>query len=339
MVNLGPRRQAGRGSAWLAVGALLLAATLLAAIAVAFLDGSRERFDGRQGATGPRRETPGTRAGAAVGAPGGLDEHDPAASRRGWYRTASAPQSPERSPSVVALASARRYAERRRGSVSFAIVDTEGRTSGKDARRPFRSASVVKAMLLVAYLDAIDRQGRSLTGDEQSLLEAMVTESDNAAASAVAAEVGEGGVRAVARRAGMRGFAPSAAWGNSTITAADQARFFLKIDRLVPRGHRAFARRVLAGVVDWQRWGIPQQVPSAWKVFFKGGWRPTPAGELVHQVALLEAGRRRLALAVLTAANPSHEYGVRTLEGIAARLVDEPPEARDGAIRRLTSRP
>jgi hypothetical protein len=42
---------------------------------------------------------------------------------------------------------------------------------------------------------------------------------------------------------------------------------------------------------------------------------------------------------VLTAGNPSHEYGVRTLEGIAARLVDEPPEARDGAIRRLPSRP
>jgi hypothetical protein len=56
------------------------------------------------------------------------------------------------------------------------------------------------------------------------------------------------------------------------------------------------------------------------RVFFKGGWRRSSLGHLVHQVALLERGRRAMAIAVLTEANPSHGYGRETVRGIAARV-------------------
>ena len=40
-----------------------------------------------------------------------------------------------------------------------------------------------------------------------------------------------------------------------------------------------------------------------------------------HQAALLTRGRERVAVAVLTADNPSDAYGAETLRGVAARLL------------------
>jgi len=118
----------------------------------------------------------------------------------------------------------------------------------------------------------------------------------------------------------MRHFIAAPAWGSSTVTADDQVRFFISVDRLVRPRHRRELRRLLRTVVPGQRWGIPDATTRRWTVLFKGGWRPTARGQLVHQAAQLERGSRDLAIAVLTDANPSHEYGTATVRGIAARL-------------------
>src|SRR6185503_8007392 len=127
-------------------------------------------------------------------------------------------------------------------------------------------------------------------------------------------------LRRVARVAGMKKFSPAGPWGVSQITAADQARFFLRIDRLVPRAHRRYARRLLSSITKGQRWGIaPVARRRNLKAFFKGGW----VTGITHQVALLERRRngQRIALAVLTKNSPSMEYGEQTIEGIATRLL------------------
>ena len=105
------------------------------------------------------------------------------------------------------------------------------------------------------------------------------------------------------------------------MTAADQVRLFIAVDRLVPRRHRGYARMLLSRVVPEQRWGIPRAARPDWRVLFKGGWRPEAGGHLVHQAARLERGRRRLAIAVLTRGNPSHRYGTETVRGVTARLI------------------
>jgi hypothetical protein len=149
----------------------------------------------------------------------------------------------------------------------------------------------------------------------------MVTRSDNDTASAIYGQIGDGGLNAVARVAGMRKFRPSSVWGNSQITAADQVRFFIKIDELVPGAHRRYARKLLSSIIGPQRWGVPRVAHSkGLKTFFKGGWRSC----CVHQVALVERGRSRIALAVLTQGAPSMEYSHETIARIAKRVLRRP---------------
>jgi hypothetical protein len=56
-------------------------------------------------------------------------------------------------------------------------------------------------------------------------------------------------------------------------------------------------------------------------VKFKGGWRQTGLGSLVHQAAELRRGELKLSIAVLTDAQPSQERGIEVVRGVAARLL------------------
>jgi hypothetical protein len=220
-----------------------------------------------------------------------------------------------------AFASAERYARGRLGRVSFALVDDRGRVRGYHAALPYQSASLVKAMLLVAYLNHPNVRRRRLDFGSRALLRPMITRSDNRAASRVRAIVGNPGLAALARRAGMRHFATSVDWGATQVAAGDQARFFAQIDALVPPRHRRYARGLLSQVMAAQSWGIPESLPSGARAYFKGGWRPEGSGWLVHQGALVESGDRRVALAVLTDDDRDERYGRETIRGVARRAL------------------
>ncbi|MDP9385631.1 MAG: class A beta-lactamase-related serine hydrolase, partial [Actinomycetota bacterium] len=217
-------------------------------------------------------------------------------------------------------AAARAFAAGREGTVSFAVRTPE-RAYGFRGARSARSASVVKAMLMVAYLNRGDVRSRPLRPAERAFLDPMIRRSDNAAANRAYVLVGTPGLNRVARAAGMRAFRSGGAfWGSSRITADDQARFFLGIDARVPPRHRAYAMRLLRTVVPSQRWGIARARPAGWRIFFKGGWG-SGTGEVDHQVALLTRGADRVSVAILTTGNPDMAYGNATLRGVAARLL------------------
>jgi hypothetical protein len=213
------------------------------------------------------------------------------------------------------------WAARRRGEVAFA-VRAGTHAGGRRESRRFQSASLLKPMLMVARLRSLRVRDRPLRRDERLLLTRMITRSDDPAANRLIGVVGARGLRRLAARAGMRSFVPvTGIWGRSTITAADQVRFFLRLRELLPARHRAFALSLLAAIVPSQRWGIGRvALPAGWQLRFKGGWG-SGSGALDHQVALLERGQDQIALAILTHGSPSHEYGKRTLEGIARRLL------------------
>ena len=228
----------------------------------------------------------------------------------------------QRFPPRVNVRAARNWIRGRTGA-SFALIDTRGRAYGWAPRRRYVTASVVKAMLLVAYL-------RKLGGPpgeaDRAVLGPMIRWSDNDAADAIYGRVGDAGILGVARRARMRDLTVAGHWGGVYFSAADQARFFRRFVRLVPRSARRYARGLLSSIVPSQRWGFSRIAARAgWKTFFKGGWRGTDLGQLVHEAALFERDGRRFSLAVLSDGNPSHEYGTATLRGVAKRLFRRPP--------------
>ncbi len=232
------------------------------------------------------------------------------------------------------VAGARAWAAQRAGDVSFA-VRTERRGWSWRGATPYRSASLVKAMLLVAYLRRADVRGRRLQAGERALLDPMVRRSDNRAADAISARVGLPALNALGRRVRMTHFFPYPAWGGSTVTAADQARFFVRVDRLVPRRHRAYAMGLLRGIVAEQRWGIAAARPAGWRIAFKGGWGKGVTRQVDHQAALLTNAGLRVSIAVMSADNPSDAYGAATLRGVAARLLRGLAGVVRGKVRRI----
>ncbi len=217
------------------------------------------------------------------------------------------------------IGSAVAYARSRRGDISFAVRANARRWDYR-AEHVVPTASVLKAMLLVAYLDQATVRGRALTRADGALLVPMIRRSDNTAATRVRDIVGDRRLVALARAVGMRHFRPAAIWGLSQTSASDQARFFLRIDTFVVPRHRRYALGQLASVISSQRWGIGRLHLKGWSVYFKGGWG-TGTGRVDHQVALLVHGCSRVSVAIMTTDDGTHPYGKQTLYGMAERLL------------------
>jgi beta-lactamase class A len=227
------------------------------------------------------------------------------------------------SSAAADVASARQFAETRSGIVSFALIDSQGRLHGYQPNLRYRSASLVKAMILVAYLRRVSWGALPLDSSARSRLGPMITRSDNIAANWAYDRIGRGPtLDALARRAGMTSFAAASYWAYSQTSARDQVAFFARLERLTPPAYRAYALGLFRRIVPSQNWGIPRAA-QGWQITFKGGW--FDSRHLWHQVALLERGETRLVLAVLTDRSPSDAYGQATIEGIARRVLARGP--------------
>jgi hypothetical protein len=226
-------------------------------------------------------------------------------------------------PGPGAMARAERALAARTGRTALAVVDTEGRLTGVNVHRTFVTGSVVKAMLLVAYLRRLDARGqRRVDPASQAILYPMIHVSDNDAATACWEIVGNAGLYGVAHAAGMTDFSNSGDWAQAQLSAADQARFFFEMDSLVPHEFVGYARFLLSTIARYESWGIPSVArPLGYRVFFKAGWRPTALGQLVHQIARLEGHGRVFSMAIMTDGDPSMDYGIQTLDDVARALL------------------
>jgi hypothetical protein len=226
-------------------------------------------------------------------------------------------------PGLGAIARAQAYLGGRTGRTAFAVIDTEGRLSGVNVHWTFLTASVVKAMLLVGYLRRLDAMGQhTIDSNSNSFLYPMIHISDNNAATTCWSIVGDSGLYSVARAAGMTDFSVSGSWGTALLSPADQARFFFEMDSLIPREFVGYARYLLSTIIAWQAFGIPVVArPLGYTVFFKDGSEPTGLGQLVHQVARLEGHHRVFSMAVMTDGDPTMQYGIDTLQGVAQALL------------------
>ena len=223
-------------------------------------------------------------------------------------------------PTPDAVAAATRFLDERAGRTSFAVIDSSGRLGGTRLHEHFESASVVKVMFMTAYLQMLAARGAGLDEHDRSLLYPMIHESNNDDASAVLGAVGESAIARVARESGMSDYAPGVGWwAFDQTSAADQARLFFELARLIPPQFYAYARGLLSTIEPEQSWGAPPVARPDWEVFFKTGALPSQG--LFNEAARLERGGVMFTIAVFTDGDPSMSYGEQTIEGVTSRLL------------------
>ena len=220
----------------------------------------------------------------------------------------------------------------RQHRVSFVAVEVDDPGAGLLCRfhgtSHFDSASVVKVTILGALLRKAQKEHRSLTRTERALARAMITRSDNNAASALWADTGRIWLQRFLNRAGMTHtvLGPGGAWGLTRITADDETRLLwllLTANRVLGTSSRHYALALMAEVTPSQRWGVPAGAPQRLVVHVKNGWLPfAPYGWRINSIGGFTANSNkhsgeRYSIVVLTQDNPTMAYGVGTVEAIA----------------------
>ncbi|MEW1843450.1 hypothetical protein AB0392_36370 [Nonomuraea angiospora] len=148
----------------------------------------------------------------------------------------------------------------------------------RNAHRKFRSASVVKILIAIDYLE----RRKSVPAADARLLKIMLRSSDDDAASAFWDRAGKGQIIVrMARKLGLSDTAPPPAskpgfWGYTSLSAYDIVRTYrYLLDRAEPRvrdtilGHLRQSTPCGTDGFD-QTFGIPGALPRPWAV--KQGW-------------------------------------------------------------------
>src|SRR5262249_19082170 len=186
----------------------------------------------------------------------------------------------------------------------------------------FDSASVVKVMILAALLRKAQNQHRSLTRTERALAWAMITRSDNNAASALWADTGRTSLRRFMPRAGMTHTVldPGGGGGPTRDPGDGGARVLVvvaKANRVLSTSSRNYVLSLMAHVTPSQRWGVPAGAPRRLVVHVKNGWLPlAPFGWRINSIGGFTGDGQRDSIVGLTQDNPALDHRVDTVETI-----------------------
>ena len=117
---------------------------------------------------------------------------------------------------------------------------------------------------------------------------------------------------------------PWPGWGLTTTTPTDQIsllRELVEPNALLTSAERSYALSLMENVTPSQRWGITGGVPPQATVALKNGWLPlnnTGTDWQINSVGWISGGRADYLMAVLTTGNPTEQYGIDTINGLAA---------------------
>ena len=274
-------------------------------------------------------------ASASAGQPNTASSAPVAPVSRGATRSPeAAAASGHRNPFGTAAAS---YLSTRTGTVLAAVYDVRtGQTWRLGQGRPQAEASVVKLDVLETLLAERGRGG-GLSASDQSLASQMIEESDNTAATSLWYEVGGAAqIRLFNAEAGLTQTTPSSCvvcagfswpgWGLSTTTPADQIALLRRLitpGSLLTDAERDYALSLLENVTPAQRWGVSGGVPAQVTVALKNGWLPLAGVDSdwqINSVGWISGGGRNYLMAVLTTGNPTEQYGIDTIDQLAAMV-------------------
>jgi hypothetical protein len=229
------------------------------------------------------------------------------------------------------------YVATRSDTVLAAIYDLEtGQTWRLGTGQPQAEASVVKLDVLETLL--AERGGSSpagLSASDQSLAQQMIEDSDNDAATSLWYEVGGAAkISSFNAAVGLTSTVPSSCvvcagfpwpgWGLTTTVPTDQLALLRELvmpGPLLTGAERRYALSLLENVTPSQRWGVSGGVPPQVTVALKNGWLPldsTGDDWQINSVGWISGRGRNYLLAVLTTGNPTEQYGIDTINGLAA---------------------
>jgi hypothetical protein len=214
----------------------------------------------------------------------------------------------------------------RRSAVGLTVADPGlGLSCALDQGSHFDAASVIKVTIISALLLKVGGTAH-LTSRQRSLAWAMITQSSNAAATALWNETGMAALQRFLNRAGMSHTRLSPAWGLTLITAQDEVRLLGVLTgpgTVLDPASRGYVLYLMAHVIPSQRWGTPAGVPARVTVHVKNGWLPYPTGSDWHinSIGAFAGPGTSYQMAVLTTGNPSMTYGVDTVQA-AARVIN-----------------
>ena len=301
--------------------ALLVAAGI---VAVFTLGGSGARPPGHDAAAATEADSSSGPPAAAAAATASSPAPRPAASQHDPLGSAAAS-----------------YVSTRDGVVLAAVYDLRtGQTWRFGQGQPQDEASVVKLDVLETLLAERGRNGTELSTGDRTLAEQMIEDSDNDAATSLWDEVGgASGIRSFNTSAGLADTVPSACvncpgfpwpgWGLTTTIPGDQLtllRTLVEPNSLLTNTERDYALSLMENVTPDQRWGVSGGVPAQATVALKNGWLPLNSANnnwQINSVGWISGSGRDYLIAVLTTGNPTEQYGIDTIDQLAAMVWNE----------------
>ena len=298
--------------------ALLVAAGI---VAVFTLGGSGARPPGHDAAAATEADSSSGPPAAAAAATASSPAPRPAASQHDPLGSAAAS-----------------YVSTRDGVVLAAVYDLRtGQTWRFGQGQPQDEASVVKLDVLETLLAERGRSGTELSTGDRTLAEQMIEDSDNDAATSLWDEVGgASGIRSFNTSAGLADTVPSACvncpgfpwpgWGLTTTIPGDQLtllRTLVEPNSLLTNTERDYALSLMENVTPDQRWGVSGGVPAQATVALKNGWLPLNSANnnwQINSVGWISGSGRDYLIAVLTTGNPTEQYGIDTIDQLAAMV-------------------
>jgi beta-lactamase class A len=224
-----------------------------------------------------------------------------------------------------ASAALRRWLRGRDGRITAAVYDIDtGREYLYQPQYAEKTASTVKVDILATALHQAQLAHHPLPANEAAAAVPMITQSDNDAASDLYDDIG--GWSAIGpfdESIGMTRTTPNdeGYFGETFTTAADQITLLKQI--MLPGGElspasRRYEYELMRHVIPSQRWGITGGVPAGARVAIKNGWLPETTGWHVNSIGRVQGDDRDYLIAVYTEWDPSWDYGIDSIEQVAA---------------------
>ncbi len=240
------------------------------------------------------------------------------ASAAGASGSASGASAHARDPFGSAL---QHWLAHRTGDITAAVQDLRGgRTWLYRAGHPEHTASIVKVDILATLLHERQSAG-GLSAEDRELAAGMIESSnDDDATDLWDAAGGASAVQSFDDAVGMHQTTTNAAWGLTSTTPSDQLKLLHAVlfpGRLLSAASRDYEYGLMRSIIPYDTWGVTAGPTGHARVAFKNGWLPDPVRWQVNSIGSVYGDGRHYLIAVMSAGNPTWDYGIDTIEHIS----------------------